>query len=168
MNNTSSAARDRVFVQSVINCGDLDMRIGIDGTWFHQGTPIGRKELVKLFSSVLKREDDGTYWLETPVEKGEIIVEDAAFIALRVDQKGSNWVFLTNVDDEIPLNTDHPLRIIVDEKTGEPRPYIFVRNGLEARLNRQVYYELVHAAQEQSDGQWTISSGGQDWVVGWN
>ncbi len=163
----TSHKRDRAFVKSVINCGDLQMRIAVDGTWFHQGTPIGRKELVKLFASVLKREDDGTYWLETPVERGEITVEDAAFIALRTDQVGEDWQFLTNIDETVPLDADHPLRVEVDQDTGEPRPYIGVRDGLEARLNRQVYYELVHAAQEQPDGRWTIRSGGQDWVVGW-
>ncbi len=159
--------RDRAFVKSVINCGDLQMHIAVDGTWFHQGTPIGRKELVKLFASVLKREDDGTYWLETPVERGEITVEDAAFIALRTDQVKEDWQFLTNIDETVSLNADHPLRVEVDRNTGEPRPYIGIRDGLEARLNRQVYYELVHAAQEQADGRWTIRSGGQDWVVGW-
>ena len=162
-----AAVRDKAFVKSVISCGDLDMRIAVDGTWFHQGTPIGRKELVKLFASVLKREDDGTYWLETPVERGEITVEDAAFIALRVDQTGEHWVFETNVDDVIRLDANHPLRVEVDSETGEPRPYVAVRNGLEARLNRQTYYELVHAAEEQADGRWTVRSGGQDWVVGW-
>lgn len=168
MTDTSRAgARDRAFVKSVINCGDLDMRIAVDGTWFHQGTPIGRKELVKLFASVLKREPDGTYWLETPVERGEITVEDAAFLALRTDQVGNNWVFETNVDDSLTLSPDHPLRVEVDQETGQPRPYIAVRNGLEARLTRNVYYELVHAAHEQADGTWTIESGGQSWVVGW-
>ena len=165
--SAKAQARDRSFVKSVINCGDLDMRIAVDGTWFHQGTPIGRKELVKLFASVLKREADGRYWLETPVERGEITVEDAAFLALRTDQKGADWVFLTNVDDEVRLGPEHPLRVEVDAQTGEPRPYILVHRGLEARLTRQVYYELVHSAQEQPDGRWTISSGGQDWAVGW-
>ena len=143
------------------------MQIAIDGTWFHQGTPIGRKELVKLFASVLKREPDGTYWLETPVERGEVTVEDAAFLALRTDQIGNDWVFETNVDDQIILDEDHPLRVEVDAKTGQPRPYITVRDGLEARIIRTVYYELVQASIEQSDGTWTIQSGGQSWVVGW-
>ncbi|MGB0784674.1 MAG: DUF1285 domain-containing protein [Alphaproteobacteria bacterium] len=159
--------RDRAFVKSVINCGDLDMRIAVDGTWFHQGTPIGRKELVKLFASVLHREDDGSYWLETPVERGEITVDDAAFIAFRTDQVEDNWQFRTNIDEVILLGPDHPLRVEVDEKTGEPRPYIYVKNGLEARLSRNVYYELVHAAVQQTDGRWTIRSGGVDWTVGW-
>ena len=162
-----SRNRDQAYVKSVINCRDLDMRIAVDGTWFHQGTPIGRKELVKLFAGVLKREQDGSYWLETPVERGEITVEDAAFIALRADQQGNDWVFETNVDDQVRLDAAHPLRIFVDPKTGEPRPYITVRDGLEARLTRQVYYELVHSADEQPDGRWTVHSGGHDWVVGW-
>ena len=163
----NTAAKDKAFVKSVINCGDLDMRIAADGTWFHQGTPIGRKELVKLFASVLKREEDGTYWLETPVERGEIKVEDAAFIALRTDQVGTDWVFETNIDQQVTLDADHPLRVDVLQETGEPRPYIAVGKGLEARLSRNVYYELVHAAQEQPDGTWTIQSGGQPWIVGW-
>ena len=163
----SREAKDKAFVKSIINCGDLQMRIATDGTWFHQGTPIGRKELVKLFASVLKREVDGTYWLETPVERGEIEVEDAAFIAPLADQVGEYWVFQTNIDQAIPLNADHPLRVEVAEGTGEPRPYIAVGKGLEARLSRNVYYQLVHAATEQADGTWTIHSGGQSWVVGW-
>ena len=163
----SREAKDKAFVKSVINCGELQMRIAADGTWFHQGTPIGRKGLVKLFASVLKREDDGTYWLETPVERGEIEVEDAAFIALLGDKVGSDWVFQTNIDQEVRLDSVHPLRIEIAEKTGEPRPYIAVGRGLEARLSRNVYYELVHAAQENADGTWTIESGGQNWIVGW-
>lgn len=163
----SNPKRDKAFVKSVINCGDLEMRIATDGTWFHQGTPIGRKELVKLFASVLKREEDGTYWLETPVERGEIIVEDAAFIALRTDQVGADWVFTTNIDEEITLSAEHPLRVEVAPETGEPRPYVRAHRNLEARLSRNVYYELVAAAQEQPDGTWTIQSGGRDWVVGW-
>ena len=163
----SNASKDKAFVKSVINCGDLQMRIATDGTWFHQGTPIGRLELVKLFASVLKREADGTYWLETPVERGEIVVEDAALIATRVDQMGENWVFQTNIETQITLDAAHPFRLSVDPKTGEPRPYIGTERGLEARLRRPVYYELVEAAIEQPDGTWTIKSGGQDWVVGW-
>ena len=163
----SATSRERAFVKSVINCGDLEMRIAVDGTWFHQGSPIGRLALVKLFASVLKRDADGTYWLETPVERGEITVEDAAFIALRADQRGEDWTFETNVEERLTLDAAHPLRVEVDRETGEPRPYILVRDGLEARLTRSVYYELVHAAQEQADGRWTLRSGGQDWVVGW-
>lgn len=163
----SREAKDKAFVKSIINCGDLQMRIATDGTWFHQGTPIGRKELVKLFASVLKRESDGTYWLETPVERGEIEVEDAAFIAPLTDRVGNDWVFQTNIDQQVTLDADHPLRVEVADETGEPRPYISVGKGLEARLSRNVYYELVHAAAEQADGTWTIQSGGQSWVVGW-
>ena len=159
--------KDKAFVKSLINCGDLDMRIATDGTWFHQGTPIGRLELVKLFASVLKREDDGTYWLETPVERGEITVEDAPLIATRVDQIGNDWVFQTNIETHITLGADHPFRLAVDPISGEPRPYIGADRGLEARLRRPVYYELVEAAEEQADGTWTIHSGGQNWVVGW-
>ena len=163
----STNSRDRTLVKSIISCGDLQMRIGVDGTWFHQGTPIGRKELVKLFASVLKRKSDGSYWLETPVERGEIFVEDAAFIAIRADHAGDDWIFTTNMDEVVCLNADHPLRIEVDPDTGEPRPYIGVRDGLEARLSRQVYYEIADAAREETAGRWIIHSGGQNWVVGW-
>ncbi|WP_343866616.1 DUF1285 domain-containing protein [Caenispirillum bisanense] len=137
-------------------CGDLDMRIDRNGTWFYHGSPIGRKELVRLFSTVLKREDDGSYWLETPVEKGRIIVEDAPFLAVEMEAEGAGRNrrirFRTNVDDWVTLDDDHPLRVEHDGETGEPSPYVLVRPGLEARINRPVFYELVEMGVEEDAG----------------
>ena len=130
-------------------CGDLDMRIASDGTWFYLGTPIGRPALVKLFSTILKRED-GKYFLVTPVEKVGIRVDDAPFLAVEMLQEGEgasrNLTFRTNVDDIVTLDADHPLRI-EESDSGEPRPYVMVRKGLEARLNRSVFYQLVDMAE---------------------
>jgi hypothetical protein len=128
-------------------CGDFDIRIGRDGTWFYHGSPIGRKPLVRLFASVLRREADGEYYLVTPVERGRIVVEDAPFTAVELTVRGAGrdaeLVFRTNLDDEVVADADHPIRVAQDPGTGEPRPYILVRDGLEARILRPVYYELV-------------------------
>lgn len=138
-------------------CGDFDIRIARDGTWFHQGSPIGRKPLVKLFSTVLRREDDGEYWLVTPVERGRVIVEDAPFTAVEFSATGSGkgqlLRFRTNVDTWIALDSEHPLRIAVDDETGEPRPYILVRDRLEALILRPVYYGLAELAVEEQMNQ---------------
>ena len=134
-------------------CGDFDIRIARDGTWFHQGSPIGRKPLVKLFSTVLRREDDGEYWLVTPVERGRVIVEDAPFVAVEFTAAGSgknqSLKLRTNVDSWVELDSTHPLRIAVDDETGEPRPYILVRDRLEALILRSVYYGLAELAVEE-------------------
>ena len=136
-------------------CGDLDMRIARDGTWFYKGSPIGRKELVCLFASVLQREADGTYMLETPVERGRIEVEDAPFIAVEMVWRdcdcGGGAIrqclsFRTNCDEVVPANASHPIRVQIDPRTREPRPYIMVRPGLEAKINRAVFYEMVALA----------------------
>lgn len=128
-------------------CGDLDMRIDREGVWHYRGSPIGRKALVRLFSTVLKREADGSYWLVTPAERGQIAVEDAPFMAVAVEATGAGRTqslrFRTNVDDEIDANKTHPIRVVHDPVTAEPRPYVTVRDGLEARIARSVYYELV-------------------------
>ncbi|SMF46547.1 hypothetical protein SAMN06265365_11525 [Tistlia consotensis] len=132
-------------------CGDLDMRIAADGTWFYKGTPIRRERLVKLFSTVLRREDDGQYWLVTPVERGRVVVEDAPFVAIELSVKGSGpeqvLAFRTNLDDWVEAGPQTPLRVDFDLESGEPRPYVLVREGLEARLLRNVYYHLVEAAE---------------------
>ena len=135
------------------NCGDIPMRIARDGTWYYQGGPIGRKELVCLFAGVLRREEDG-YWLVTPAERARIVVEDAPFVAVelfhcpgscatRHDQVVS---FRTNVDQVVSAGPDHPIRVARDPASGAPIPYVMVRDGLEARINRAVYYELVALA----------------------
>jgi hypothetical protein len=145
------------------DCGDLDMRIARDGTWFYKGSPIGRKELVCLFASVLKREADGSYLLETPVERGRITVEDAPFVAVEMCWRDCECghasgpqqclTFRTNCDEVVTAGSDHPIRVQLDPRTREPRPYILVRPGLEARINRAVFYEMVAlAVPETVDG----------------
>lgn len=134
-------------------CGALDMRIARDGSWHYKGSPIGRKELVCLFSSVLKREADGSYWLETPVERGRIEVEDVPFIAVEVFWRRCEGrqclTFRTNLDEMVTADADHPIRVAIDPRTREPRPYVMVRPGLEARINRAVFYELVALAEPE-------------------
>jgi hypothetical protein len=130
------------------HCGDIDIVIRRDGLWFHEGTPIGREALVRLFSTVLRKDPDG-FHLVTPVEKMRITVEDAPFIATRVDQVGETLRFLTNVGDEVEAGPDNAIRVEVDPVSGEPRPYLHVRRGLEARIARPVFYELVELAQER-------------------
>lgn len=141
-------------------CGDLDMRIAKDGTWFYRGTPIGRKPLVKLFATVLRREADGSHWLVTPAERGRIAVDDAPFTAVELTVAGAArdqaLTFRTNVDDEVTADAEHPLRVAHDPETGEPSPYIMVRNGLEARLVRSVYYQLVDLGEERREGGATV------------
>ncbi len=127
-------------------CGDLDMRIARDGTWFYLGTPIGRFELVRLFSSILKLED-GKYFLVTPVEKVGITVDDAPFVAVDFEVTGTGpdqvLEFTTHVGDQVVAGPDHPMRIERDADTGEPSPYVMVRAGLEALIDRKSFYRLV-------------------------
>ncbi|WP_424932274.1 DUF1285 domain-containing protein [Amaricoccus macauensis] len=150
-------------------CGDLDMRIARDGTWFYLGTPIGRMPLVKLFSSVLKKED-GKYFLVTPVEKVGIRVEDAPFVAVDFQVHGEGRdqeiTFLTNVDEEAVAGRDHPIRVVRDAETGEPSPYVMIRSGLEALIDRKSFYRLVEiCCEEEIDGtsQFGLWSGGVFW-----
>ena len=128
------------------------MSIGRDGTWFYQGGPIGRIELVKLFSSVLQRDEEGGHWLVTPAEMARIDVEDVAFIAVEMENKGTGYDqilrFRTNIDQWVELDGDHALRVEHDPETDEPSPYIALERGLEARLNRAVFYQLVELAEE--------------------
>ncbi len=127
-------------------CGDLDMQIKRDGTWFYQGTPIGRPGLVKLFASILKREGDD-YFLVTPVEKVGITVEDAPFLAIdfEAEGKGTDQVltFVTKTDDVTVAGPDAPIRVERDPETGEPSPYVLVRRNLEALIDRKSFYRLV-------------------------
>ena len=130
-------------------CGDIDIRIARDGTWFHEGSPIGRVALVRLFSTVLRRDPDGFY-LVTPVEKLRIAVEDVPFLAVRVDRLGPVLRFETNVGDVVEAGPEHVLDIRVDGGTEEPAPYLHVRRGLMARLSRPVFYELVDLAETRA------------------
>jgi hypothetical protein len=131
------------------HCGEIDIRIRKDGVWFHEGTPIGREALVRLFSTILRKDPDGTF-LVTPHEKLRITVEDAPFVAVRVDRLGEALRFLTNVGDEVEAGPDHPIRVEIDAE-GEPRPYVHVRGGLEALISRPVFYELVDLAEIRSN-----------------
>ncbi|MCQ0091777.1 DUF1285 domain-containing protein [Roseovarius sp. M141] len=127
-------------------CGDLDMRIARDGTWFYLGTPIGRPELVRLFSTILRKDGDD-YVLVTPVEKVGITVDDAPFVAVdfEVDGTGTDQrlTFLTNVGDSTIAGPDAPIRVERDPETGEPSPYVLVRANLEALIDRKSFYRLV-------------------------
>jgi hypothetical protein len=136
-------------------CGDLDMRIASDGTWFYLKTPIGRAALVKLFASVLKREGD-RYFLVTPVEKCGIVVEDAPFLAveLRAEQtaRGRVLYFRTNVDDWVACGRDHALRFEREAETDGLKPYLHVRRNLWAKVTRALFYDLVELGEERDLG----------------
>ena len=133
-------------------CGDLDMRIAADGTWFYMGTPIGRPALVKLFASVL-RKDPERYVLVTPVERVGIAIEDVPFLAVEMAVEGEgrdrNVAFRTNVDDLVEVGPEHPLRFEADE-TGAVKPYVLVRGGLWARLTRALTYDLIELGEDRS------------------
>ena len=134
------------------HCGEIDIVIKRNGLWFHEGTPIGREALVRLFSTVLRKDPDGIY-LVTPVEKMKITVEDAPFVAVRVDRVSRDGRealrFLTNVGDEVEAGPDNAIRVETNGQTGEPHPYLHVRRGLEALIARPVFYELVEMAEER-------------------
>ncbi len=139
-----------------VECGDLPFLIKRDGTWLYRGTPINRKELVCLFASVLRREEDGSWWLQTPAERGRIQVEDAPFVAVELDWTGDGkhqvLSFRTNIDQVVTAGLDHPIRVSHDIITCEPTPYIRIKPGaghlaVEARINRATYYELVALAE---------------------
>jgi len=136
-------------------CGEIDMRIAADGTWFYQGTPIGRPALVKLFASILKREGE-KYFLVTPVEKCGIIVEDAPFLAveLRIDEGAAERQlhFRTNVDDWVSCGPDHPLRFEPELATGGLKPYLHIRRDLWAKVSRPLFYDLVELGEERDIG----------------
>lgn len=144
-------------------CGDLDMHIRRDGTWFYQGTPIGRPELVKLFSTILWREGDD-YFLVTPVEKVGITVEDAPFVAVDFEAEGSGTDqllrFVTNLQDEALAGPDHPIRVVRDPETGEPSPYVLIRRNLEALIDRKSFYRLVDIGANH-DGWFGLWSAGE-------
>lgn len=128
------------------HCGDIDMRIARDGTWFYLGTPIGRPAMVRLFSTILRRDGDD-YVLVTPVEKVGITVDDAPFVAVDVDVAGADLVFVTNVGDQVTAGPDHPIRVQYDAQTGAPAPYLLVRTNLEALIDRKTFYRLVDLGQ---------------------
>tara|TARA_A100001037_G_scaffold296901_1_gene318083 strand:+ start:17288 stop:17899 length:612 start_codon:yes stop_codon:yes gene_type:complete len=137
--------------------GDIGMQIARDGTWFYHGSPITRKPLVKLFSTVLVRDSDDEFYLVTPAEKCRISVDDAPFVAVSLDTQGEgptqSLTLHTNVGDQITVNDAHPIRVAFDPVTREPSPYLLVRDRLEALIARPVYYELAEiGCEEEIDG----------------
>lgn len=143
------------------------MRIARDGTWFYLGTPIGRFELVKLFSSILKLED-GKYFLVTPVEKVGITVDDAPFVAVDFEPEGNGTAqvltFSTHVGDTAVAGPDHQIRVVRDPETGEPSPYVHIRDGLEALIDRKSFYRLVDLGAHH-DGWFGVWSSGQFFAI---
>lgn len=149
-------------------CGDIDLQIKHDGSWFYMGTPIGRKALVKLFSSVL-RKDDGDYFLVTPVEKVGIQVEDVPFVVTQWEQNDNRLVFTTLTEDRFIVGNDNPVEIKQDAKTNAWLPYVKVRRNLWARLHQNVYYQLVEIATEDKKGgkqSLSLSSGDYTFSLG--
>jgi len=137
--------------------GDMDLRISRDGEWIHKGKPLGREAIVRLFSTILRREDDGEYYLLTPVEKWRIQVEDTPLLAhsLEVEESGNEQVvrLTTNVGETLEVGNEHPLEVGSYEASGQPRPIIRVRHGVDARLTTAAYYELAkHVVEQTIDG----------------
>lgn len=146
------------------HCGDIDVVIGADGVWRHEGSPIRRPELVRLFSTVLRKDGDD-YCLVTPVEKLTLKVEDLPFRALLMRREGDDLIFTTDVGDEVRADEDHAIQVDVDPATGEPRPRLHVRRGLHARIARSVFYDLVETA-EAIEGRMVVRSGGAAFDLG--
>lgn len=152
---------------------DIQMEIRRDGSWWHEGTKIKRERLVKLFSRILRKDPDGQIYLVTPYEKVIVHVEDAPFVAVRVDRAGEpdmrqTLAFTTNLGDVALAGLEHPIRVETDPDTQEPSPYILVRGGLEAKLSRPVFYELANMAEafEGAAGQLGVWSQGQFFELG--
>jgi hypothetical protein len=140
-------------------CGDIGMAIKADGTWFYQGSPIGRMALVKLFARVLRRDADGRHYLVTPVEKVDVAVEDAPFLAVEMEVRGQGTnqelIFRTNVDDIVTCGPDYPIRFEREAGSDGLKPYVRVRGRLDALVTRAVYYDLVElalATEERPEG----------------
>lgn len=159
------------------SCGDFNLRIGHDGTWFYHGSPIGRKAITKLFASVLRRENDGSYWLVTPAERGRIAVDDVPFVAVslevRMEMGQQALIFTTNLDEVVTADADHDLWVdpVSDDASPETggTPYIHIRGGLNARLSRPVYYQLAELAvveQRQGRAVFGVWSAGRFFVLG--
>jgi hypothetical protein len=151
------------------HCGDIDIRIARDGTWYHEGSPVGRKELVRLFSTILRRDPDG-FVLVTPAEKMRIVVEDAPFLAVLLDVAGEGreqlLTFTTNVGDQTVAGPANPIRVETDPETQEPAPYVHIRKGLEARISRTVFYQLADLAVPGEGGTLGVWSGGEYFSLG--
>jgi hypothetical protein len=145
-------------------CGDIGMRIRSDGVWLYQGSPIGRLPLVKLFAGVLRKDTDGKHYLVTPAEKVDVAVEDAPFLAVEMEVRGSgrtqSLTFRTNVDDIAEAGPAHPLRFVIEPGSGGLKPYLLVRGRLEALVTRALYYDLVELAVTEEKTGLGLWSGG--------
>ena len=145
-------------------CGDIGMRIRSDGVWFYQGSPIGRMALVKLFAGVLRKDADGRHYLVTPAEKVDVAVDDAPFLAVEMELRGSgrgqSLTFRTNVDDIVEAGPRHPIRFVVEPGSEGLKPYLLVRGHLEALVTRALYYDLVELAVAGDKGRLGLWSGG--------
>ncbi len=146
-------------------CGDIGLRIRSDGTWAYRNSPIGRPALVKLFASVLRRDPDGRHYLVTPVEKVDVAVDDAPFLAVEMEVQGSRrsqaLIFRTNVDDIVAAGPEHPLRFASEPETGGLKPYLLVRGRLEALVTRPLAYDLAELAGAEEGRGLGLWSGGQ-------
>lgn len=154
------------------NQGEIDIRIAADGNWFHEGRQFRRESMVKLFAGILRREGE-EYFLVTPAEKLRIQVDDAPFVATlveRIEENGQQAiVFTTNTGEQIIVDRDHPVRVDIDANTNEPRPYVHLREGLDALISRSAFYDLLNLADEtERDGNayLSISSMGEEFELG--
>ena len=152
--------------------GEIDIRIAADGSWFHQGRRFQRDSMVKLFAGILRREEDA-YFLVTPAEKLRIQVEDAPFVATLVEcieNKGQPAiVFTTNIGEKIVVDHEHPIRVDIDSNTNLPRPYVHLREGLDALISRSAFYDLLNLAQEtrrEGVGYLSVTSQGEEFELG--
>ena len=149
------------------HCGDSEMRIARDGTWYHQGSPIGRPAMVRLFATILRREADGRYVLVTPVEKLDIAVDDAPFVAVEMKAEGdgdaARLAFRLNTGELVAAGPDHPIRF--EEQEDGPHPYLHVRGGLEALITRALYYDLAERALAGDDDRPGVWSDGAFFAV---
>ncbi len=145
----AEGARPPIHLWNPDQVKDIDMEIQADGRWFYLGTPIKRPRLTQLFASVMRLEGED-YYLVTPVEKCRIKVRDVPFMAILLDTTGSALKLTTNMGDKIELSEACPLRVVVDEATAEPALYVTVRDGLDAKLNRNVFYQMMELLEEQT------------------
>ena len=150
--------------------GDIDIRIAADGRWFHEGDEIKRHELARLFSSILRREQDGEYYLVTPVEKWRLVVDDLPLLVIDSEVEGEDSshqriAVKTNMDRWYVIDADHPLSVTEDANSGEPQPSVMTEYGLAARINRASFYRLVELAREEG-GRLLLRSAGKDFDLG--
>jgi hypothetical protein len=151
------------------DCGVSGVEIRRDGSWWHDGARMTRESLVRLFATILRKDEDGVTWLVTPVERMRVAVADAPFLAIRADRVGQGGdqivLFATNMGDCVAAGADHPIRVVIDPATQEPRPYVLVRGRLEARILRAPFYEMVEWAEERA-GVLALTSQGQVFDLG--